>query len=109
MDIFPEIGPRKNCLVPPKFGARSPPMLLSFILRPISILSYMYIGGDLYNIIIGAEFGRERKKFPEPNFIINFFRKKFPFQRRKFLMTFFSHRPYFFPVFLPVFIVSNMI
>src|SRR6218665_186581 len=26
MDIFPEIGPRKNFLVPPKFGARSPPM-----------------------------------------------------------------------------------
>src|SRR6218665_2091118 len=26
MEIFPEIGPRKNFLVPPKFGARSPPM-----------------------------------------------------------------------------------
>src|SRR6218665_3834747 len=29
MEIFPEIGPRKNVLVPPKFGARSPPMLAS--------------------------------------------------------------------------------
>jgi len=26
MEIFPEIWPRKNFLVPPKFGARSPPM-----------------------------------------------------------------------------------
>src|SRR6218665_2545579 len=26
MEIFPKIEPRKNCLVPPKFGARSPPM-----------------------------------------------------------------------------------
>src|SRR6218665_1096238 len=26
MEIFPEIGPRKFCWVPPKFGARSPPM-----------------------------------------------------------------------------------
>src|SRR6218665_3522781 len=26
MEIFPEIGPRKIFLVPPKFGARSPPM-----------------------------------------------------------------------------------
>src|SRR6218665_1607575 len=26
MEIFPEIGPRPNFLVPPKFGARSPPM-----------------------------------------------------------------------------------
>src|SRR6218665_1824751 len=26
MEIFPEIGPRKTFLVPPKFGARSPPM-----------------------------------------------------------------------------------
>src|SRR6218665_3773643 len=26
MALFPEIGPRKNILVPPKFGARSPPM-----------------------------------------------------------------------------------
>src|SRR6218665_2491719 len=27
MEIFPEIGPRKIFLVPPKFGARSPPMV----------------------------------------------------------------------------------
>src|SRR6218665_1189682 len=25
-NFYPEIGPRKNFLVPPKFGARSPPM-----------------------------------------------------------------------------------
>src|SRR6218665_2262266 len=31
MDIFPEIGPRKNFLVPPKFGARSPPMPVSSV------------------------------------------------------------------------------
>ena len=30
-NIFPEIGPRKNFLVPSKFGARSPPMRLSKI------------------------------------------------------------------------------
>src|SRR6218665_901095 len=26
MEIFPEIGPQQKFLVPPKFGARSPPM-----------------------------------------------------------------------------------
>ena len=29
MEIFPEIGPRKIFLVPPKFGARSPPMVVT--------------------------------------------------------------------------------
>src|SRR6218665_542293 len=33
MEIFPEIGPRKIFLVPPKFGARSPPMRILDTLR----------------------------------------------------------------------------
>jgi len=44
----------------------------------------------------GAEFWGGRKKFRGSNFPNDLFRKKFPFQRRNFfLMTFFSHRPFF--------------
>src|SRR6218665_2660886 len=35
MGIFPEIGPRKNFLVPPKFGARSPPMARTQVVRRV--------------------------------------------------------------------------
>src|SRR6218665_2965438 len=35
MELFPEIGPRKNFLVPPKFGARSPPMPITTLFRPL--------------------------------------------------------------------------
>jgi len=38
MGIFPEIGPRKNFLVPPKFGARSPPMGQRSMFRPADLL-----------------------------------------------------------------------
>ena len=41
------------------------------------------IGGDLAPSLGG------RKNFRRPNFRITFFRKRFPFSRQKFLMTFF--------------------
>src|SRR6218665_1792129 len=37
----------------------------------------------------GAEFWGDGKKFRRPRFVNDFFRKKFPFSRQKFLMTFF--------------------
>ena len=37
---------------------------------------------------LGAEFGGKENKFRAPKFRMTFFRKNFPFSRRKFLMTF---------------------
>src|SRR6218665_2503898 len=39
MEIFPEIGPRKIFLVPPKFGARSPPMYVAECLKSPDCMS----------------------------------------------------------------------
>src|SRR6218665_1392425 len=44
---------------------------------------------------LGADFGGPGKNFADQSFRMTFFRKKFPFQRRKFLMTLFSRRLYF--------------
>ena len=48
-----------------------------------------HIGGDL------APSCGDGKIFRGPKFLNDLLRKKFPFSRPKFLMTFFSHRPYF--------------
>ena len=50
------------------------------------------MGGDLAPSLGGTE-KKLRTKFS--NVQTTFFRKKFPFYCQKFLMTFFSHRPYF--------------
>src|SRR6218665_2232173 len=44
---------------------------------------------------LGTDFGGPGKNFADQSFRMTFFRKKFPFQRRKFLMTLFSRRLYF--------------
>src|SRR6218665_2190767 len=41
---------------------------------------------------LGADFGGPGKNFADQSFRMIFFRKKFSFQRRKFLMTLFSRR-----------------
>src|SRR6218665_398071 len=53
IDIFPEIGPRKNFLVPPKFGARSPPM---------DMLRHMICHHFLRDRQTHTERGRERER-----------------------------------------------
>src|SRR6218665_4014717 len=44
---------------------------------------------------LGADFGGPGKNFADQSSRMTIFRKKFPFQRRKFLMTLFSRRLYF--------------
>src|SRR6218665_358733 len=56
MEIFPEIGPRKNFLVPPKFGARSPPMKVSEVQPRCRSWGYLHVPTRR------SEFG----KFQEP-------------------------------------------
>ena len=64
---------------------------------------------------LGAEFGGTEKNFADQNFWMTSFRKKFQISGWKFLMTFFSHRPYLlcFPclyrVMICLFTVSNLI
>src|SRR6218665_2554547 len=49
-------------------------------------------GGDLAPSLGGR---KNVKIFADQDFLMRFSGKKFPFSRRKFLMTFFSHRPGF--------------
>ena len=57
---------------------------------------------------LGAEFGGTENILGTNYFWLTFVRRKFPFQRQEFLMTFFSHRPCFVSFFL-VFTVLNLI
>src|SRR6218665_2516453 len=68
MDIFLEIGPRKNFLVPPKFGARSPPMhMTSAYVNPhsVRILSSFRLTCLCYPFEISLQVFIQLLPFPE--------------------------------------------
>src|SRR6218665_1344844 len=66
------------------------PMLRDACLPLLNFYDPKTIGGDL-----APTLGGPGKNFADQSFRMTFFRKKFPFQRRKFLMTLCSRRLYF--------------